>query len=140
MDCQRLLALADHVEIVKTAGASGHPEQTRKSFLHSFGSAEGSSAAAEASLAARLARPRGRAAAEASAAGAAGADAQPADPPAAARGPSCQCNGKGCKTESMMIGMNALIDFEYAAGTLSVECTDAQSMYSVQTALELFQK
>jgi hypothetical protein len=30
--------------------------------------------------------------------------------------------------------MNALIDLEYAAGTLSVECTDEQSMYSVQTA------
>ncbi len=68
---------------------------------------------------------RGRAAAEASAAGAAGADAQLADPPAAAGGPSCK--GK-CKTESVMIGMNALIDLEYAAGTLSVECTDAQSM------------
>jgi hypothetical protein len=31
----------------------------------------------------------------------------------------------------MMIGMNALIDLEYAAGTLSVECTDEQSMYSL---------
>jgi hypothetical protein len=45
----RLLALADHVEIVKTAGASGHLAQ--KSFLRSFGSAAGSSAAAEASAA-----------------------------------------------------------------------------------------
>jgi hypothetical protein len=77
---------------------------------------------------------RGRAAAEASAASAAsaaGADARPADPPAAASCPSCK--GQGCKTESVMIGMNALIYLEYAAGTLSVECTDEQSMYSVQT-------
>jgi hypothetical protein len=80
---------------------------------------------------------RGRAAAEASAAGAAGADARPADPPAAASS-SPSCKGQGCKTESVMIGMNALIDLEYAAGTLSVECTDEQSMYSVQTAFKLF--
>jgi hypothetical protein len=91
------------------------------SFRRSFGSAAGSSAAAEAS-----------------AAGAAGAGAQPADQPAAASGPSCK--GQGCKTENVMIGMNALIDLEYAAGTDSVECTDAQSMYSVQTALKLFRK
>ena len=45
----RLLALVDHVEIVKTAGASGHPAQ--KSFLRSFGSTAGSSEAAEASAA-----------------------------------------------------------------------------------------
>jgi hypothetical protein len=80
---------------------------------------------------------RGRAAAEASAASAAGADARPADPPAAASS-SPSCKGQGCKTESVMIGMNALIDLEYAAGTLSVECTDEQSMYSVQTAFKLF--
>jgi hypothetical protein len=63
---------------------------------------------------------RGRAAAEASAASAAGADAQPAYPPAAASGPSCK--GQGCKTESVMIVMNALIDLEYAAasGTVTV--------------------
>ena len=80
---------------------------------------------------------RGRAAAEASAAAcAAGADARPADPPAAASSPFCK--GQGCKTESVMIGMNALIDLEYAAGTLSVECTDEQSMYSVQTAFKWF--
>ncbi len=80
---------------------------------------------------------RGRAAAEASAASAAGADARPADPPAAASS-SLSCKGQGCKTESVMIGMNALIDLEYAAGTLSVKCTDEQSMYSVQTAFKLF--
>jgi hypothetical protein len=73
---------------------------------------------------------------ETSAVSAAGADARPADPPAAASGPSCK--RQGCKTESVMIGMNALIDLEYAAGTLSVECTDEQSMYSVQTAFKLF--
>ncbi len=78
----------------------------------------------------------GRAAAEASAASAAGEDARPVDPPAAASSPSCK--GQGCKTESVMIGMNALIDLEYAAGTLSVECTDEQSMYSVQTVFKLF--
>jgi hypothetical protein len=39
-----------------------------------------------------------------------------------------------------MIWMNALIDLEYAAGTLSGERSDAQSMYSVQTAAELFNK
>jgi hypothetical protein len=80
---------------------------------------------------------RGRAAAEACVASAAGADARPADPPAAASS-SPSCKGQGCKTESVMIGMNALIDLEYAAGTLSVECTDEQSMYSVQTAFKLF--
>jgi hypothetical protein len=80
---------------------------------------------------------RGRAAAEASAASAAGADVQLADPPGAASGPSCK--GQGCKIESVMIGMNALIDLEYAAGTLSVQCTDV-SMYSVQTAFKLFRK
>jgi hypothetical protein len=36
--------------------------------------------------------------------------------------------------------MNAWIDLEYAAGTLSGEWSDAQSMYSVQTAAELFNK
>jgi hypothetical protein len=36
-----------------------------------------------------------------------------------------------------MIGMNALIDLEYAAGTISVECTGEQSMYSVQTAFKI---
>ena len=75
---------------------------------------------------------RGRAAAEASATSAAGADTRPADPPAAASSPSCK--GQGCKTKSVMIGMNALIDLEYAAG-LSVECTGEQSMYSVHTNL-----
>ncbi len=77
------------------------PSLLGKSFRRSFGSAAGSSAAAEAS--------------------AAGADAQPAYPPAAASGPSCK--GQGCrgKTEIVTIGMNALIDLEYAAGTLSVE-------------------
>ena len=79
---------------------------------------------------------RGRAAAKASAASAASADARPADPPAAASSPFCK--GQGCKTDSVMIGMNALIDLEYAAGTLSVECTDEQSMYSVQTAFKWF--
>ena len=56
-----------------------------------------------------------------------------------------------------MIGMNALIDLECAAGTLSVECTDEQyglstdcvqtdqkkiknSMDSVQTAFKLIRK
>ena len=76
--------------------------------------------------------------AKASTASAASADALPADPPAAASSPFCK--GQGCKTESVMIGMNALIDLEYAAGTLSVECTDEQSMYSVQTAFKLFRK
>ncbi len=39
----------------------------------------------------------------------------------------------------MMIGMNALIDLEYAAGTLSGERSDAQSIFSVQTsAADLF--
>jgi hypothetical protein len=36
--------------------------------------------------------------------------------------------------------MNALIDLEYAAVTLSGERSDGQSMYSVQTAAELFNK
>jgi hypothetical protein len=36
--------------------------------------------------------------------------------------------------------MNALIYLEYAAGTLSGKRIDAQSMYSVQTAAELFYK
>ncbi len=99
-----------------TAGASGHPVQ--KSFLRFFGSVKtllrfGSRV--ERCSGGQRGR-RGRAAAEASAEGAAGADAQPADPPAAARDPSC--NGKGCKTKSVIIGMNALIDLEYAAGTL----------------------
>ena len=89
----------------------------RKSFRRSFGSRAERCSGGQ----------RGRAA---------GADAQPADPPAAASGPSCK--GQGCKTESVIIGMNALIDLEYAAGTLSVECTDEQSMYSVQTAFKLF--
>jgi hypothetical protein len=39
----------------------------------------------------------------------------------------------------MMIGLNSFIDLEYAAGTLSVECTDELGMYSVQTAFKLFQ-
>ncbi len=43
--------------------------------------------------------------------GRAAAEASAADPPAAAAsGPSCK--GQGCKTESVMIGMNALIDLE----------------------------
>ena len=79
---------------------------------------------------------RGRAAAKASTASTASVDARPAYPPAAASSPFCK--GQGCKTESVMIGMNALIDLEYAAGTLSVECTDEQSMYSVQTAFKWF--
>jgi hypothetical protein len=36
--------------------------------------------------------------------------------------------------------MNALIDLEYAAGTLSGERSDAQRMFSVQTAAELLKK
>jgi hypothetical protein len=98
--------------IVKSVGASrpcwNSPDSWCKwpssAERRSFGSAAGSSAAERGR--------RGRAAAEASAASAAGADAQPADPPAAARGPSCK--GNGCKTENVMIGMNALIDLEYA--------------------------
>jgi hypothetical protein len=43
------------------------------------------------------------------------------------------------KSESM-IGMNALIDLEYAAGTLSVDCTDEQSINTVQTAFKLIRK
>ncbi len=59
-----------------------------------------------------------------------------------AAGPAggCSCKGKGWKTGSVMIWMNALIDLEYAAGTLSGERSDAQSTYSVQTAAELFNK
>jgi hypothetical protein len=39
-----------------------------------------------------------------------------------------------------MICMNALIDLENAAGTLSGGRSDAHSMYSVQTAAELFNR
>ncbi len=73
-----------HVEIVKTAGASGCPAQ--KSFRRSFGSAAGSSAAAEAS-----------------AAGAAGADALAADspaPPAPAQPEAATAMGAGGKPRS----------------------------------------
>ena len=153
--CNINITTAHRATSLTTTDPSLHDGLSRllgRSFRRSVGSAAGSSAAAEASAAGAVAlrrRParsrcgggrrgrRGRAAAEASAASAAGADARPADPPAAASS-SPSCKGQGCKTESVMIGMNALIDLEYAAGTLSVECTDEQSMYSVQTAFKLF--
>ena len=137
-----------HSTFLTTTDPSLHDGLSRllgKSFRRSFGSAAGSSAAVEASAASavalrrRPARParsrcgegqrgqrgqRGRAACRS-----AGRSLQPLPQRA---GP------QGCKTESVMIGMNALIDLEYAAGTLSVECTDEPSMYSVQTAFKLY--
>ena len=135
-----------HSTFLTTTDPSLHDGLSRllgKSFRRSFGSAAGSSAAAEASAASavalrrRPARParsrcgegqhgqrgqRGRAACRS-----AGRSQQPL----------LQRAGVQNK-KSVMIGMNALIDLEYAAGTLSVECTDEQSMYSVQTAFKWF--
>jgi hypothetical protein len=109
-----------------------------KSFRRSFGSAAGSScrtaaATAPATLSGGQRGRRGRAAAEASAVSAAGADARPADPPAAASGPSRKGQGYKTDSESVMIGMNALIDLEDAAGTLSVECHCSALMNKVCT-------
>jgi hypothetical protein len=135
--CNVNITTAHRATSLTTTDPSLHDGLSRllgRSFRRSFGLAAGSSAAAEASAAGAVALRRRPAACVASAAG---ADARPADPPAAASS-SPSCKGQGCKTESVMIGMNALIDLEYAAGTLSVECTDEQSMYSVQTAFKLF--
>ncbi len=123
----RLLALADPVEIVRTTGASGVlPTLLRFCSRVSRAAAEAGAAALRRRPArlARLARTR----------------SLPIRRPTGSQAGGCSCKGKGWKTESVMIWMNALIYLEYAAGTLSGKRIDAQSMYSVQTAAELFYK